>query len=172
MAVPASEASSQVSASRVPQSVGCPAPLWAPAMIEIRNNLDGKEEPPEDPALLLWRGGGVGHQITAPEACCVANRAALIGGEAIAVFKTYVGAVFALGNYDPVSRASVLARDMVGSRMVTGESVDFVASPMHKQAYALPTGVCLDDPTLCVSSYDVVVVDGMAMLGAAYGGRG
>lgn len=80
--------------------------------------------------------------------------------------------MFALGNYDPVSRASVLARDMVGSRMVNGESVDFVASPMHKQAYALPTGVCLDDPTLCVSSYDVVVVDGMAMLGPAYGGRG
>ena len=65
---------------------------------------------------------------------------ALVGGQAVAVFRTHAGTVHALGNYDPVGRASVLSRGIVGTRNVDGVDVPFVASPLHKQAYDLRTG--------------------------------
>jgi len=99
---------------------------------------------------------------------------ALVDGQAVAVFKTYDGRVYALGNYDPFSRASVLARGIVGTRTQKGpegeESVDFVASPIHKQAFALATGECLDDATVRVPSYAVEVADGMVLVGAVLAG--
>jgi nitrite reductase (NADH) small subunit len=91
---------------------------------------------------------------------------ALVDGRAVAVFRTYGGDVFALSNYDPVSHASVLARGIVGTRTVDGKTVDVVVSPMHKQAFDLRTGRCLDDPAARVATYDVVVVDGMVLVGA------
>ncbi|MEP9384515.1 nitrite reductase small subunit NirD [Nocardioides sp. KR10-350] len=89
--------------------------------------------------------------------------AALVGGEAVAVFRTYDGEVFALSNYDPFSHASVLARGIVGTR--AGEP--FVASPIHKQAFGLRTGQCLDDAAVRVPTYDVRVVDGTVQVGGA-----
>jgi nitrite reductase (NADH) small subunit len=53
--------------------------------------------------------------------------AALVDGEAVAVFRTYDDQVFELSNYDPCSRASVLARGIVGTRDVDGTPVPFVA---------------------------------------------
>lgn len=92
--------------------------------------------------------------------------AALIEGEAVAVFRTYDDQVFALSNYDPCSRASVLARGIVGTRDVDGTQVPFVASPMHKQAFDLRTGQCLDDAAVQVPTYDVRVGDdGMVLVG-------
>ena len=85
---------------------------------------------------------------------------ALVGGAAVAVFRTYGDEVFALDNYDPYSRASVLARGIVGTR---GE-IDFVASPMPKQAFDLRTGHCLDDAAVWVATYDVQVSDGGLVL--------
>jgi len=90
---------------------------------------------------------------------------ALVVGEAVAVFRTYDDRVFALSNYDPCSRASVLARGIVGSRDVDGTQVPFVASPMHKQAFDLRTGQCLDDAAVRVTTYDVRVDDGMVLVG-------
>lgn len=87
--------------------------------------------------------------------------AALVGGEAVAVFRTCHDEVFALGNYDPFSRASVLARGIVGTRGDTW----FVASPMHKQGFDLRTGQCLDDAAVRVPTYDVLVVDEMVLVG-------
>ncbi|GEP33437.1 nitrite reductase small subunit [Nocardioides szechwanensis] len=92
--------------------------------------------------------------------------AALVVGEAVAVFRTYDDHVFALSNYDPCSRASVLARGIVGTRDVDGTQVPFVASPMHKQAFDLRTGQCLDDAAVQVPTYDVRVGDdGMVLVG-------
>jgi nitrite reductase (NADH) small subunit len=92
--------------------------------------------------------------------------AALVEGEAVAVFRTYDDQVFALSNYDPCSRASVLARGIVGTRDVDGTQVPFVASPMHKQAFDLRTGQCLDDAAVRVPTYDVTVGDdGMVLVG-------
>jgi nitrite reductase (NADH) small subunit len=87
---------------------------------------------------------------------------ALVDGEAVAVFRTHDGGVFALANYDPFSRASVLARGIVGSR----GGVPFVASPIHKQPFDLRTGECLDDPGVSVPTYDVhVASDGTVVVG-------
>lgn len=91
--------------------------------------------------------------------------AALVDGEVVAVFRTYDDQVFALSNYDPFGRAGVLARGIVGTRHVDGEDVPFVASPLHKQAFDLRTGQCLDDPAVRVPSYEVVVSDGLVLVG-------
>jgi nitrite reductase (NADH) small subunit len=86
---------------------------------------------------------------------------ALVGGEAVAVFRTYDDEVLAISNYDPFSRASVLARGIVGTR----GDIPFVASPMHKQAFDLRTGQCLDDAAVRVPTYDVQVTDGLVSIG-------
>ena len=88
--------------------------------------------------------------------------AALVDGVAVAVFRTYAGEVFALGNVDPFSGASVLSRGIVGSR---GDA-PVVSSPMYKQAFDLRTGQCLDDPAVSVPTYDVAVVDGVVVVGS------
>ncbi|RIQ11910.1 nitrite reductase small subunit NirD [Jiangella rhizosphaerae] len=82
--------------------------------------------------------------------------AALVGGEQVAIFRTFDGAVFALSNHDPFSDAYVLSRGIVGSR----GAVPTVASPMHKQVFSLVTGECLDEPGVAVPVYDVRVRDG------------
>lgn len=87
---------------------------------------------------------------------------ALVGGAAVAVFRTFDDEVYALDNYDPCSRAAVLARGIVGTR----GDIPFVASPMHKQAFDLRTGHCLDDAAVRVATYDVQVGDdGQVLVG-------
>jgi nitrite reductase (NADH) small subunit len=97
--------------------------------------------------------------------------AALVAGEAVAIVRTHDGNVYAIGNYDPFSNASVLARGIVGSRscVVDGAEGDvpFVASPMHKQAFDLRTGQCLDDADVRIPTYDVRVLDGDVLVGPA-----
>lgn len=95
--------------------------------------------------------------------------AALVDGEAVAVIRTHDDAVHALSNYDPFGRASVLARGIVGTRTVGDEEVPFVASPLHKQAFDLRTGVCLDDASVAVATYDVRVADGVVQVGPRKG---
>jgi len=87
--------------------------------------------------------------------------AALVHGEAVAIVRTRDGNVHAISNYDPCSRASVLARGIVGTRGGT----PVVFSPMHKQAFDLRTGQCLDDAAVRVATYDVAVADGVVRVG-------
>src|SRR5262245_55256703 len=78
--------------------------------------------------------------------------AALLDGRQIALFK--VGsAVYAIDNFDPNSRANVLARGIVGD--IGGEPV--VASPVYKQHFSLITGRCLEDIGRSVRSWPVRV---------------
>lgn len=86
---------------------------------------------------------------------------ALVHGTAVAVFRTHDGTVHALANHDPFARASVLARGLVGTR----GDVPFVASPMHKHAFDLRTGRCLDDESVGVAVFEVRVVDGVVHVG-------
>lgn len=88
--------------------------------------------------------------------------AAWVRGEAVAVFRTHDDVVHALGNHDPGTGASVLARGIVGTR---GDE-PFVASPLHKQPFGLRDGVCLDDPAVRTACYDVRVVDGVVEVGS------
>ncbi|XBB66073.1 nitrite reductase large subunit NirB [Nocardioides sp. WV_118_6] len=91
---------------------------------------------------------------------------ALVGGEDVAVFRTYDDEVFALANLDPFGQASVLSRGIVGTTARDETDVPFVASPLLKQRFDLRTGVCLDDPAVAVPTYDVRVVDGVVVVGA------
>jgi NAD(P)H-dependent nitrite reductase small subunit len=77
---------------------------------------------------------------------------ALVAGKQVAIF--YLpeeGTVFAINNYDPIGKANVLSRGMIGD--IQGEPM--VASPLYKQHFSLNTGVCLDDETIKVEAYAV-----------------
>jgi nitrite reductase (NADH) small subunit len=80
--------------------------------------------------------------------------AALIGGEQVAVVRSPDGAsIFALSNFDPFSKAFVIARGIVGDRA----GVLKIASPIFKQNFDLKTGVCLDDPSVRLPVYPVKI---------------
>ena len=71
---------------------------------------------------------------------------ALVGGRQIAVFRLDDDSLYAIGNFDPFSRANVLSRGIVGD--LKGELV--VASPVYKQHFSLASGCCLEDPDVRV----------------------
>lgn len=85
---------------------------------------------------------------------------ALVGGLQIAVFRIAGEEIYALSNFDPFSGAFVLSRGIVGSR---AERLK-VASPVYKQSFDLQTGVCLDDVTVSVRTFEVRVLDGMVQV--------
>jgi len=64
-------------------------------------------------------------------------------GEQVAIFYLpgQTPVLYALGNYDPIGKANVLYRGIIGS--VQGEPV--VASPLYKQHFSLLTGKCLEE---------------------------
>jgi nitrite reductase (NADH) small subunit len=82
--------------------------------------------------------------------------AALVHGEQIAIVCARDGRVFALSNFDPFSKAFVIARGIVGDR----GGVVKIASPIFKQSFSLETGECLDDPTVRLTTYPVRVAGG------------
>ena len=84
--------------------------------------------------------------------------AALVGGEPIALFRLsgIDDELFALGNVDPFSGASVMSRGIVGSK----GDVLTVAAPVYKQRFDLRTGACLDKADVALPTYAVRVVDG------------
>lgn len=88
--------------------------------------------------------------------------ALLPGGVQAAVFRTYDGAVYALSNIDPFSGAAVLSRGIVGDR----RGLPTVASPIHKQVFALATGLSLDDPGARVPVFAVRLRDGVVEIAA------
>ena len=81
----------------------------------------------------------------------------LIGDKQIALF--YAPAekeprVFAIDNYDPLGKANVLSRGIIGD--INGEPV--VASPLYKEHYNLNTGRCLEDENISVEAYETRIV--------------
>lgn len=83
--------------------------------------------------------------------------AALVHGVQVAVFRLHDNDVRAVGNQDPLWGAYVMSRGIVGTR---GDR-PVVMSPMHKQAYDLTTGACLDVAGVAVPVYPVRVHDGL-----------
>ena len=86
---------------------------------------------------------------------------ALVHGQALAIFRTEDGGVYALGNHDPFARTSSIAKGIVGRR----DDVPFVGSPTHGHRFDLRTGRCLDDLHSAVPAYDVKVLDGVVQVG-------
>jgi len=86
--------------------------------------------------------------------------AALLDDRQVAVFRLHDDRVRAVGNHDPLSGANVLSRGLVGTR--GGAAV--VVSPMHKQAYSLDDGACLDADA-AIPVYPARVRDGLVEVG-------
>lgn len=81
--------------------------------------------------------------------------AALVHGHQVAIFRPSAdGPIYALSNFDPFSKAFVMARGIIGDK----GGVLKVASPIFKQNFALATGQCLDDPSVSLECYPVRVV--------------
>ncbi len=87
--------------------------------------------------------------------------AALVDGVQVAVFRLHDGRLYAIDNIDPLCGAGVLARGIVGTR----GDLPIVTSPMHKQAYDLTTGRCLDEPDVLVQSHPVRCRQGYVEVG-------
>ena len=85
---------------------------------------------------------------------------ALVGEVQVAVFRITGEEIYAITNFDPFSKAFVLSRGIVGSR--SGRLK--VASPVYKHNFDLVTGVCLDDVTVTLPTYEVRVLDGMVQV--------
>ncbi len=76
----------------------------------------------------------------------------LLGELQIAVFRVELSdgvRLYAIGNWDPIGKANVMSRGIVGS---VGDEI-VVASPLYKQRYSLRTGQCIDDPSVSVPVY-------------------
>lgn len=78
---------------------------------------------------------------------------AMVDGQQVALFylPKETPQVYAIGNWDPIGKAHVLSRGMVGDineRLV-------VASPLYKQHFDLQTGECLEDSEHSVPVYQV-----------------
>ena len=91
--------------------------------------------------------------------------AALLGGEQVALFRTFDGGLYAIGNQDPFTGAFVLSRGIVGTR----GDIPTVASPLHKQVFDLRTGTCLDDGSRHVPVFPVRRRDGRVEIRAEAG---
>lgn len=78
------------------------------------------------------------------------------GGQA-ALFRLADGRIKAVGNIDPIGRAAVLSRGIVGDR----GGFPVVVSPLKKQAFSLLDGRCLDVDGVRVPVYATrITLDG------------
>jgi NAD(P)H-dependent nitrite reductase small subunit len=59
--------------------------------------------------------------------------------------------VFAVSNFDPIGKANVLSRGMIGD--LGGEPM--LASPLYKQHYSLRTGICFEYADVKIATYPV-----------------
>jgi nitrite reductase (NADH) small subunit len=77
-------------------------------------------------------------------------------GAQVALFRLADDSIRAVGNIDPIGRAAVLSRGIVGDR----GGVPVVQSPLKKQAFSLLDGRCLDVEGVSIPVYDTrVTVD-------------
>jgi nitrite reductase (NADH) small subunit len=77
---------------------------------------------------------------------------ALVAGQQIALFYLHrTDEVFAVSNFDPIGKANVLSRGMIGD--LGGEPM--LASPLYKQHYSLRTGICFEYADVKIATYPV-----------------
>ena len=88
---------------------------------------------------------------------------ALVEGKQVAIFRIdKEERLYAIGNYDPAGKANVLSRGLIAQ---LGGSVN-VTSPLYKHHYDLDSGVCQEDDTLKVPTYNVRQHGGMVEVAA------
>lgn len=87
---------------------------------------------------------------------------ALVDGRQVAIFyMPKEPAVYAVGNFDPIGKANVLSRGVIGD--IKGQPV--VASPLYKQHFNLVTGECLEDQSVKIPVYAVRLEKGRVQVG-------
>lgn len=87
---------------------------------------------------------------------------ALVADQQVAVFyQPDRAAVYAVSNYDPIGRANVLSRGLIGD--IKGQLM--VASPLYKQHFNLETGVCLEDEKVGITVYGACIKNGRVCIG-------
>lgn len=84
------------------------------------------------------------------------GEAALVNGVQVALIRLTDNRLFAVDHWDPVAKANVMARGIVGSRGGTPT----LASPIHKQVYSLEYGECLSEEGAALRAYEVRVENG------------
>jgi nitrite reductase (NADH) small subunit len=78
-------------------------------------------------------------------------------GAQVALFKLADDTIRAVGNIDPIGRAAVMSRGIVGDR----GGFPVVQSPLKKQAFSLLDGRCLDAEGVYIPVYDTrITLDG------------
>ncbi len=86
------------------------------------------------------------------------GEAALVSGRQIALFRVGAATVFAVDQADPAADdACVMSRGIVGSRGTHRT----IASPLHKEVYALDTGECLSGPGPALPVHPARVMGGI-----------
>ena len=82
-------------------------------------------------------------------------------GNQVALFRLADDTIRAVGNIDPIGRAAVLSRGIVGDR----GGVPVVQSPLKKQAFSLLDGRCLDAEGVFIQVYHTrIAVDGTVLV--------
>ncbi len=77
---------------------------------------------------------------------------ALVAGKQVALFYlTKTDKVYAVCNFDPIGKANVLSRGMIGD--LGGEPM--IASPLFKQHFSLKTGNCFEYSDVEIETYAV-----------------
>lgn len=79
---------------------------------------------------------------------------ALVEEKQVAIFTVKMNGsttLYALSNFDPIGKANVMYRGLVGS--LGGEPV--VASPLYKEHYSLKTGVCKEQPDIHLTPFAI-----------------
>jgi len=83
---------------------------------------------------------------------------------------TLTPSIYAVDNYDPIGKANVLYRGIVGSTAIENNEsgkqthTAFVASPLFKQQFLLSSGQCLQQDDVQLKTYQVRVRDNMVQL--------
>jgi nitrite reductase (NADH) small subunit len=91
---------------------------------------------------------------------------ALVEGAPVALFRCSPDDdLYAVGNLDPYSGASVMSRGLVGS---VGDR-PVVASPLYKNRFDLRTGASLDDPDVRIPCHRVRVEGGRLLVAVTPG---
>lgn len=76
----------------------------------------------------------------------------LVADKQVALFyQSKTKQVFATSNFDPIAKANVLSRSMIGD--LGGEPM--LASPLYKQHYSLKTGICFEYADIKIATYPV-----------------
>lgn len=79
---------------------------------------------------------------------------ALIDEKQVAIFNVKINgtsSLFAVSNFDPIGKANVMYRGLVGS--IGG--VPVVASPLFKEHYSLESGECIEHPDIHLTSFAI-----------------